>query len=121
MTEYISREAAVDAGYLSDWYIASVGDESPVWTDAHIDELLNDFIVIPKDTPSADIQPVDRWISVEDSLPEENVSVLIYTITGARSVATRFDNRFFVGLTASFVKEDVTHWQPLPEPPKPTE
>lgn len=58
MAEYISREAAVDAGYLSDWYISSVGDEPPVWTDAHIDELLNDFIVIPKDTKAADVQPV---------------------------------------------------------------
>ena len=64
IAEYISKEAAVDAGYLSDWYIASVGDEPPVWTDAHIDELLNDFIVIPKDTKSIDVQPVHRgkWI-----------------------------------------------------------
>lgn len=58
MDEYISKQAAVDAGYLSDWYISSVGDELPVWTDAHIDELLNDFIVIPKDTSAADVQPV---------------------------------------------------------------
>ena len=64
MAEYISKQAAVDAGYLSDWYISSVGDEPPAWTDAHIDELLNDFIVIPKDTPSADVQPVKRgrWL-----------------------------------------------------------
>ena len=64
MSEYIRREEAVDDGYLSDWYIASVGDESPVWTDEHIEELLNDFIVFPKDTASADVQPVKhgRWI-----------------------------------------------------------
>ncbi len=64
MTKYISREAAVDAGYLSDWYISSVGDEPPVWTDAHIDELLNDFIVIPKDTKASDVRPVIHayWI-----------------------------------------------------------
>ena len=63
MSEYISREAAVDAGYLSDWYISSVGDEPPVWTDEHINELLNDFLVVPKDTPAADVQPVKhgRW------------------------------------------------------------
>lgn len=35
-------------------------DEPPVWTDAHIDELLNDFIVIPKDTKPADVQPVKQ-------------------------------------------------------------
>jgi rubredoxin len=64
MAEYINGEAAVDAGYLSDWYISSVGDEPPVWTDAHIDELLNDFIVIPKDTKAADVQPIKhgRWV-----------------------------------------------------------
>ena len=70
MSEYISREEAVDDGYLSDWYIASVGDESPVWTDAHIDELLNDFIVIPKDTKAADVQPVRRGKWIWDSSPE---------------------------------------------------
>lgn len=58
MDEYISKQDAVDAGYLSDWYISSVGDEPPIWTDGHIDELLNDFLVIPKDTPVADVQPV---------------------------------------------------------------
>lgn len=68
--EYISREEAVDAGYLSDWYISSVGDEPPVWTDAHIEELLNDFIVIPKDTKAVDVQPVKhgRWESSQRTI-----------------------------------------------------
>lgn len=70
------------------------------------------------DCPLPDVQPVTHWISIKDRLPVEDESVLIYTFTGARYVATRFDNRFFVGATASFVKEDVTHWMPLPEPPK---
>ena len=63
MAEYISREDAVSEGYLSDWYISSVGSESPVWTDEHISELINDFIVIPKDTKAADVQTVKhgRW------------------------------------------------------------
>lgn len=63
MAEYLSKEAAVDSSYLSDWYISSVGNESPIWTDEHIDELLNDFIVIPKATPIAGLQPAmhGRW------------------------------------------------------------
>ena len=39
---------AVDYGYLHNLFIDSVGTEEPVWTEAHIDELLDDFIVIPK-------------------------------------------------------------------------
>lgn len=38
----------VDYGYLYDWFINSVGDEEPVWTEGHIDELINDFYIIPK-------------------------------------------------------------------------
>ena len=42
-------EDNVDFGYLCDWFIHSVGDEQPVWTEEHIDELLDGFIVIPKE------------------------------------------------------------------------
>lgn len=78
MNDYISRESAVDAGYLSDWYISSVGNELPVWTDAHIDELLNDFIVIPKDTKSSDVQPVVDVPKIEvKPMAEEGLQILI--------------------------------------------
>lgn len=66
MSEYIDKDAAVGEGYLQDWYIESVvGGAEPVWTEAHIEELANDFIVIPKDTPAADVAPVvhGHWIS----------------------------------------------------------
>ena len=65
MSEYIDKSEAVDEGYLQDWYISSVSeDDEPVWTEAHIEELANDFIVIPKDTPVADVAPVVHayWI-----------------------------------------------------------
>lgn len=64
MSEYIDKSEAVGEGYLQDWYISSVvGDVEPVWTEAHIEELANDFIVIPKDTPAADVAPVvhGKW------------------------------------------------------------
>lgn len=57
--EYISIDAAYDIGTLEDWYISSVSqDDAPVWTEEHLEELLNDFYVIPKDTPAADVAPV---------------------------------------------------------------
>ena len=57
--EYIDLETAYDMDTLEDWYINSVSDNgTPVWTEEHLEELLNDFYVIPKDTPAADVVPV---------------------------------------------------------------
>lgn len=44
----ILEEIAVDEGYLVDWYINSTDDSDPVWTEEHIEELVGDFILIPK-------------------------------------------------------------------------
>ncbi len=59
MDEYISKDEAMDAGTLCNWYISSI-DETvpPVWTEEHIEELLRDFLVIPKETPPIDVAPV---------------------------------------------------------------
>lgn len=73
---------------------------------------------------------IDSWISCEDRLPGENTLVLCY----ARST-TGEGNQYFIGAIAHgefwFLKVydigrvshpvhywEVTHWQPLPEPPK---
>ena len=47
--ELAVRNKAVDFSYLHNWFIDSVGTEKPVWTEDHIEELLENFIVIPKD------------------------------------------------------------------------
>ena len=67
--EYIDLETAYDMDTLEDWYINSVSDnDTPVWTEEHLEELLNDFYVIPKDTPKADVEPVKHghWIEEYD-------------------------------------------------------
>ena len=44
------REYAVDYSLLYDWYIHSVSrHDAPVWTEKHIEELLSDFYLIPRD------------------------------------------------------------------------
>lgn len=64
MAEYVSKDNAMKAGTLCDWYINSI-DETvpPVWTEKHIDELLRDFLVIPKETPVVNVPAKHgRWV-----------------------------------------------------------
>ena len=84
------------------------------------------------DIPAADVQPVDRWISVEDRLPEAveedvngNVSfsdmVLVYLVYDDGFTYITVDKCNTAN--KSWLHEapcegcKVTHWQPLPEPP----
>jgi hypothetical protein len=57
-----------------------------------------------------------EWISVKERLPAVGETVLIYyRYHDQQSIVTaRFVNGGFIG----FWDADVTHWQPLPEPPK---
>lgn len=46
--EYIN-EFVVSREYLGDWYQQSIDEtQPPIWTDEHLDELYNDFYLIPK-------------------------------------------------------------------------
>lgn len=46
----ILKEISVDTGYLYAWYQKSLVGEPvpPIWTDEHIEEVTNDFYMIPK-------------------------------------------------------------------------
>lgn len=65
-----------------------------------------------------------KWISVEDRLPEENTDVLIYR-GGFRddlmNVYTYMGHNEWedeYGYWSRTDDEGITHWMPLPEPPK---
>ncbi len=41
---------AISMNYLHSWYQQSIDETvEPIWTDKHIEELYNDFYLIPKD------------------------------------------------------------------------
>lgn len=82
------------------------------------------------DMPAADVYPVNQWISVKDRLPEDNKPVLCFVIDTTGEGRTYVigscehsefwflkigDNKRF---SFPYMQIKVTHWQPLPEPPK---
>ena len=69
----------------------------------------------------ADEQPVNQWISCKDKMPDDGVNVLISTGNKQISLAW-YDSdrgRFYIcDSDYNYNLLDVSHWQPLPEPPK---
>lgn len=114
----IDAESAMDGATLFDWYISSVMDGTPVWTEEHIDELLRDFLVIPINTPA-----MDEWIKCSEKKPkartdvilqfDENMCVGFYS-HGLWNVNT--GNGFYTAVLPS--EDQPIAWMPLPEPPK---
>ena len=56
---------------------------------------------------------MSRWISVKERLPEEQQDVLVYLKRGGCAV-----DYFIPSRNDKWGYKDVTHWQPLPAPPK---
>ncbi len=119
----ILEEMAVDEGYLEDWYINSVDDTDPVWTNKHIEELVGDFVVIPKTEVCKHMN--DGWIPVEERLPEINrlpeeddeCPEFNVTIRGAEKATTlRYSPADSTWFDDNGYVYNVTAWQPLPEP-----
>lgn len=120
----ILEEMAVDEGYLEDWYINSVDDTDPVWTNKHIEELVGDFVVIPKTEVCKHMD--DGWIPVEERLPkvagdidDDNCPEFNVTIDGADKATTlkcSSDGTFFDDNGYVY---PVIAWRPLPEPYRP--
>lgn len=73
-------------------------------------------------------ETADRWISCKDKMPNDNEIVLFCYVSdnGVKSVQYGY-HQTIKGIGSSWAKpsggwqyadNDVTHWQPIPEPPK---
>lgn len=121
--------------YISDWQMSLPGDNRPDWNNAAYDTL-EDVLEAIKNAPTIDSKPLrPQWISTKKMLPEKDMEVLVYTTLyrGTITVATfehsgsggslisREGDRWFLYLGDEGIfatGEEVTHWMPLPEPPK---
>lgn len=98
MDEYIKREDAIEAMY-------KVSDKCvwiPFW---------NEQLLALEGLPAADVLPV-KWIPVTERLP--NIGEKVITYCKGYGVKENFrsgDGTWWVGFK-------ITHWMPLPEPPK---
>ena len=62
----------------------------------------------------SEVGKVNEWISVKDRLPEEKTRVLVFVTHSSIKIDTdRIVGRIWVRWNGH-----ITHWMPLPEPPK---
>jgi len=63
-----------------------------------------------------------RWIPVSERIPEDGSDILVYCDDGeeSRIVACNYDNGvwFDCVFNTVMVFKNITHWMPLPKPPK---
>jgi len=127
MDEYIKRK---DAFEILQSRLDGISQMSYLDMDWHELDIMRDAIEKAIDdvgeVPSADVQPISQWISVKDRLPDEScecLGVVDGEVTevnynpkqkGLMCVWSMCDADGFKPLLGDVV----THWQPLPEPPK---
>lgn len=99
MDEYIKREDALDAVLFA---MAGTGYQSRA-------------ISAIRDVPTADVAPETGWISLDERLPKKMGVYLVYSSDEGLCLGAFL--RCLAGGTPAF-KKSVTHWMPLPEPPK---
>ena len=102
MSKYIERENAIA------WFMPY----------AHVGESIDADVVISdiRGMKSADVAPVQKWISVKDRLPEEEGLYLVAVVNDHERRYSK--TAWYHGHGNWFLHQKVTHWMLLPEPPK---
>ena len=68
-----------------------------------------------------ELETASKWIPVSERLPEQHSSVIVYRKTKRFSMlhySNALGFHFYDSEWGDVTVDDVTHWMPLPEPPK---
>ena len=105
MSDLISRKALLDK------FIVWLNVDDYNWGERNIlNCVINEIISSPA---------VDEWISVKDRLPETVDNVIVCNENGrVYSAWYYYGDNWLYAFTAETVAHKITHWMPLPEPPK---
>lgn len=119
MAEYLERKAVIS--YLKGYSEKELNSMSPYGMITS--RVLEKAERALSEMPAADVQPVDRWISTKDRLPDVGQPVLIYYPCwdgDEVSVAKLEDDKLFFNVCGEFdvSVRDTAHWQPLPIVPR---
>lgn len=108
----------IDADVLSDAVIQSKNNNRHSDTVLRLshDNEHRHFLAMIDAAPTADVSPDTKWISVKERLPEESVNPKTRVLVALNNGAIDTD-RINNGEWVRWMR-DVTHWQPLPKPPK---
>jgi hypothetical protein len=109
--KYISREETLKAFRLT---AKNPNKDYQRGMQDTIDCLVPEVIA---DIPSADVQPVNQWISVKDRQPQENGFYLTY-YSKQIHVSQWFISANWYNEHGGNVTNNVKYWKPLPELPK---
>ena len=58
------------------------------------------------------------WHRVEDELPDDSRDVIIFTVSKIIGLGSLIGPNWYQWYSGGGLPVDVTHWMPLPEPPK---
>lgn len=112
--DLISREAVLAALRARDRELLNLGTsfEAKIASVATLQ-----CVNIVKAAPAVDAEPVPKWISVEERLPEKSDKYIVCTAKGS-VYCTRFKAYAKSGSFQTDINTHITHWMPLPEPPE---
>lgn len=141
MDEYISREAALKKLQMKLLDLETdqdKGEYSELCENRGARDALDEAIYDIRIIKAADVQPINSLVKVEERVPDVSGNYLCYLANGEFDVLyfdrgiedDMYNNDYPFGVWNTYPSKDggecrewievleVTHWQPLPKPPK---